>query len=84
MQFNIAKGSLLETILAILFVVIAVAVFLGAFLAFFAYVFGNIRDRWPYYEKKEKRKVIRRLVYWFSSFIVLAILSTMHLGPISS
>lgn len=79
MKTEIGKGSLLETILATAFVIIAVVVFIGAFLAFFAYVFGNIRNRWPYYEKSEKRKVIRSVAFWTISFVALGIMSTIKL-----
>jgi lysylphosphatidylglycerol synthetase-like protein (DUF2156 family) len=79
MKTEIGKGSLLETILATAFVIIAVVVFIGAFLAFFAYVFGNIRNRWPYYEKAEKRKVIRSVVFWTICFAALGIMSTIKL-----
>jgi heme/copper-type cytochrome/quinol oxidase subunit 2 len=79
MKTEIGKGSLIETVLATAFVIIAVVVFIGAFLAFFAYVFGNIRNRWPYYEAAEKRKVIRSVVFWTICFAILGIMSTIKL-----
>jgi vacuolar-type H+-ATPase subunit I/STV1 len=79
MKNEIGKGSPFEMILATAFVFIAVAVFIGAFLAFFAYVFGNIRNRWPYYEKAEKRKVIRSLTLWTISLVALAVMSSIKL-----
>ena len=79
MKTEIGKGSVFETILAFLFVILAVGVFIGAFLAFFAYLFGNIRDRWPYYESKQKRKVIRSLIIWTVCFITLGIISSIKL-----
>ena len=65
--------------MAIVFVILAIGVFIGAFLAFFAYVFGNIRDRWPYYEPEQKRKVIRSLILWTTCFVALGIMSAIRL-----
>jgi hypothetical protein len=79
MKTEIGKGSLFETVLATAFVVIAVVVFIGAFVAFFAYVFGNIRSRWPYYEKAEKRKVVRSLTFWTLCFAILGLMSAIKL-----
>jgi hypothetical protein len=79
MKTEIGKGSLFDTILATGFVVIAVVVFVGTFVAFFAYVFGNIRNRWPYYERAEKIKVVRRVAFWTICFTVLGIMSTINL-----
>ncbi len=79
MKSEIGKGSVFETVLATTFVLLAIAVFIGAFIVFFAYVFGNIRDRWPYYEKEQKRKVIRSLILWTLCFVVLGLASTIKL-----
>ena len=41
------------------------ALFAGTIVVAIATLVGNIRDKWPYYDKARKRKVIRNLVVFF-------------------
>gem|GEM_PF-1898417 len=68
MNFKIGSGSIWELLLAYFWSFMVFALLVGTFVMFFAYLFGNIRDRWPYYDAKRKRKVISNLVWCFGIF----------------
>ena len=66
-NFKIGENSIWEFLLAAFWVFLVFAIFAGTFLLFFAALFGNIRDRWPHYSKREKTKVIRNLILFFGT-----------------
>ena len=84
MHFDIGKSSLLEFLLAAIFTVMTFALLIGTFVVFFGVIFGNLRDRWPFYEREKKRKIISRFAIWGSVFILFLILSMIKLSPATS
>lgn len=56
---NISLENPFEVLLAIIFVIVAVMALLASFGVAFAYVFSNIKERWPEYEKRRKLQIIR-------------------------
>jgi vacuolar-type H+-ATPase subunit I/STV1 len=83
-HFDIGKGSLLEWLLAALFAVMTFALFIGTFFVFFGVIFGNLRDRWPSYEPKKRRKIIVRLAVWGSVFVACGFVSMIKLTPVTA
>ena len=65
MNFKIGSGSIWEMLLAYFWTFLVFALLAGTFVAFFAVIFGNIRDRWPFYDRKRKRKVVINLLWSF-------------------
>ena len=66
-NFKIGSGSIWEMLLAYFWTFMVFALLIGTFVVFFAVLFGNIRDRWPIYDAKQKRKVVRNLVLFFGT-----------------
>ena len=66
-MFKIGSGSIWEMLLAYFWTFLVFALLIGTFVVFFAVLFGNIRDRWPIYDAKRKRKVILNLVAFFGT-----------------
>ena len=56
---NISLENPFEVLLAIIFVIVAVLALLASFGVAFAYVFSNIKERWPEYETKRKVQIMR-------------------------
>lgn len=56
---NISLENPFEVLLAIIFVIVAVLALLASFGVAFAYVFSNIKERWPEYETKRKVQILR-------------------------
>lgn len=56
---NISLENPFEVLLAIVFVIIAVLALLASFGVAFAYVFSNIKERWPEYESRRKFQIVR-------------------------
>jgi NhaP-type Na+/H+ or K+/H+ antiporter len=69
-NFKIGSESLWELLLAYFWTFLVFALLAGTFVVALAVLFGNIRDRWPYYDAKRKRKVVRNLI-WFFGLIAL-------------
>ena len=78
-MFSISQSNPFEVLLAIAFVLVAVAVFAGTVYVFFAYIFSNIKERWREYSSKKKFSVIRNIVIWFAVVGVLIALSATKL-----
>jgi predicted membrane metal-binding protein len=69
---NISLENPIEVLLAIIFVIIAVLALLASFGVAFAYVFSNIKERWPEYESKRKFQIVRDIA--ITILIVAALL----------
>lgn len=57
-----ADSSLLEQLLAVLFVLLAAGLLVFAFVMPIAAIFQTTRERWPNYTAREKRKILTRVV----------------------
>jgi hypothetical protein len=64
-NFEIGENSLWEFVLAYFWTFMLFALFAGTIVVAIATLVGNIRDKWPYYDKARKRKVIKNLVVFF-------------------
>ena len=84
MHFDIGKSSIFEWLLAALFTVMTFALLIGTFVIFFMVIFGNLRDRWPNYEKSKKRKIILNLAVWGTVFIACIFVSMIKLTPVGA
>ena len=69
---NISLENPFEVLLAIVFVIIAVLALLASFGVAFAYVFSNIKERWPEYESRRKFQIVRDIA--ITIIIVAALL----------
>ena len=78
-MFSISLSNPIEVLLAIAFVLVAVAVFVGTIYIFFAYIFSNIKERWREYSAKKKFSVVRNLIVWFAVVGLLVALSATKL-----
>ena len=65
MNFKIGENSWWEFVLAYFWTFLLFALFAGTIVLAIATLVGNIRDKWPYYDKARKRKVIKNLVVFF-------------------
>jgi hypothetical protein len=84
MHFDIGKSSIFEWLLAALFTVMTFALLIGTFVIFFMVVFGNLRDRWPYYDNSKKRKIVINFAVWGSVFIACIFVSMIKLSPVGA
>jgi MFS family permease len=82
MHFDVGKSSIFEFLLAALFTVLTFALLIGTFVVFFSVIFGNLRDRWPSYERARKRKIIWNFALWGSVFIACIFISMIKLTPV--
>ena len=78
-MFTISQSNPVEVILAIAFVVIAVAALLGTGYFFIAYIYSNIRERWKEYSNKKRFAVIRNIVVSIAVVTILIVLSATKL-----
>ena len=65
MNFKIGDNSLWEFVLAYFWTFMLFALFAGTIVVAIATLVGNIRDKWPFYDRSRKRKVIKNLVVFF-------------------
>jgi vacuolar-type H+-ATPase subunit I/STV1 len=66
-NFKIGAGSFWEYALAYFWAFLVFALLIGTFVVFFMVLFGNIRDRWPHYDRRMKTRVLRNLVLFFGT-----------------
>jgi len=64
-NFKIGENSLWEFVLAYFWTFMLFALFVGTIVVAIATLVGNIRDKWPFYDRARKRKVIKNLVVFF-------------------
>jgi hypothetical protein len=64
-NFKIGETSVFELILAYFWAFMIFALFAGTIIVAMATIIGNVRDKWPYYDKKRKFKVIQNFVVFF-------------------
>ncbi len=78
-MITISLGNPIEVIVAIIFVIIAVAALVGTFSVAIAYVFSNVKERWPEYTTEKKRKVVANIVVTLSIIALLIVLASTKL-----
>lgn len=78
-MFSISQSNPAEVVLAIAFVIIAVAALVGTFALAVTYVFSNVKERWREYPSKKKAKVIANIVVTISVISTLIVLSAQKL-----
>ena len=78
-MITVDSHSIPDVVLAVLFVILVVAIFLATFYFGGAYVFSTIRERWHEYSAKHKIKVITRLAVAIAVVTTLLVLSVQKL-----
>ena len=78
-MFTISQSNPIEVILAIAFVVIAVAALLATGYFFIAYIYSNIRERWKEYSNRKRFQVIRNIVVSVAVVVILIVMSATRL-----
>ncbi|MEY4349790.1 MAG: hypothetical protein RL719_1087 [Actinomycetota bacterium] len=68
-----------DVVLAILFVLLAVVIFVGTFYFGGAYVFSTVKERWHDYTPKKRIQVISRILISALVITVLIVLSAQRL-----
>jgi hypothetical protein len=70
-MFTVNTSNPLEFLLGILFVLLVFGALVGTVVVFFAYIFGNARDRWPDLTRAQRIQLIRKYVLRLTVFSVL-------------
>jgi hypothetical protein len=68
---SISLANPAEVVLAIVFVIVAFAAFIGTFVVAIAYVYSNVFEKWPEYTTKKRLQVTRNIL------ITLLIIATL-------
>ena len=68
---SISLANPAEVVLAIVFVVVAFAAFIGTFVMAIAYLYSNVFEKWPEYTTKKRLQVTRNIS------VTLAIMATL-------
>ena len=59
---SISLANPAEVVLAIVFVIVAFAAFIGTFVVAIAYLYSNVFEKWPEYTTKKRLQVIRNIL----------------------
>ena len=70
-MLSISLANPAEVLLAIVFVIVAFAAFMGTFVAAIAYVYSNVFEKWPEYTTKKRLQVTRKIL------VTLLIIATL-------
>lgn len=70
-MLSISLANPAEVLLAIVFVIVAFAAFMGTFVAAIAYVYSNVFEKWPEYTTKKRLQVTRNIL------VTLLIIATL-------
>jgi uncharacterized membrane protein len=68
---SISLANPAEVLLAIVFVVVAFAAFIGTLVMAIAYVYSNVFEKWPEYTAKKRLQVTRNIL------VTLAVIATL-------
>jgi hypothetical protein len=68
---SISLANPAEVVLAIIFVLVAFAAFVGTFVLAIAYVYSNVFEKWPEYTTKKRWQVTRNIS------VTLAVIATL-------
>ena len=78
-MITISLSNPIEVLVAIVFVIIAVAALLGTFGLAVAYVYSNVKERWPEYSAEKRRKVVTNIVVTLAVITILILLASTKL-----
>ena len=70
-MLSISLANPAEVVLAIIFVLVAFAAFVGTFVLAIAYVYSNVFEKWPEYTTKKRWQVTRNIS------VTLAVIATL-------
>jgi len=68
---SISLANPAEVVLAIIFVLVAFAAFVGTFVLAIAYVYSNVFEKWPEYTTKKRWQVTRNIS------VTIAVIATL-------
>jgi uncharacterized membrane protein len=68
---SISLANPAEVVLAIVFVVVAFAAFIGTLVLAIAYIYSNVFEKWPEYTAKQRLQVTRNIV------VTLVVIATL-------
>ena len=70
-MLSISLANPAEVVLAIVFVVVAFAAFIGTLVLAIAYIYSNVFEKWPEYTAKQRLQVTRNIV------VTLVVIATL-------
>ena len=70
-MLSISLANPAEVVLAIIFVLVAFAAFVGTFVLAIAYVYSNVFEKWPEYTTKKRWQVTRNIS------VTIAVIATL-------
>ncbi len=70
-MLSISLANPAEVVLAIVFVIVAFAAFIGTFVVAIAYLYSNVFEKWPEYTTKKRLLVTRNIL------VTLLIIATL-------
>ena len=75
-MLSISLENPVEVALAVIFVIIAFAAFLGTFAFAIAYIYSNVFERWPDYSNKRRWQVLRNILLAVAVISILVLLAS--------